>query len=129
MQDRGYGVPRISLPGGWVKEGTKREAWSTQGPRAQGTYGGGRRRAALRRTCKTVGGYDDEDERQTCGCDPRTCAWRPHPNGLQRTRARQGPPAGQHRLGRERGGLEPDEGPTGGRTRLPEGGYQHVGGP
>ena len=35
MQDRGYGVTRISLPRGWVNEGTKREAWSTQGPRAQ----------------------------------------------------------------------------------------------
>src|SRR5215208_4770211 len=35
MQDRGYGVPRISLPRGRVNEGTKREVWSPQGPRAQ----------------------------------------------------------------------------------------------
>ena len=61
MQDRGYGVPRISFPRGWVNEGTKREAWSTQGPRAQRNLWWREAAGGSTMNMLTVGGKSDED--------------------------------------------------------------------
>src|SRR5215213_7054805 len=113
-------LPRIPLPRTPVNRGTG-EARSPQRRKAERVLSWCEAAGGATMNMLTVGGKSDEDEWQTFGCDPRACAGRPRPYGLQRPRAGQGAHTRQHRLGRKRGGLKLDEGPPRGRARLREG--------
>jgi hypothetical protein len=112
----------------------------TRTPGAKG-YNRGARRAALRCTRESREGPGRAHRKGPAGRKRRRrraanswrrssrSRWAPSPRRAAASRAGRGAQARQHRLGRERGGLEPDEGPPRGRAGLRVGRDQQRAGP